>query len=169
MIIFGGSAGSLDVLLKMLPHFPRGDVAYVVVLHRRADVDHLLQALFQKRTTLEVVEVEDKEVIDRNTIYLAPPGYHLLFESRREFALDSSEKIHFSRPSIDATFESASEVFAEKTIAILLSGANADGAQGLLQVRRAGGITIAQDPTDAEVSYMPEQAIAINAQMHILK
>lgn len=117
---------------------------------------------------MRVIEVEDKEPILPDIVYLAPPGYHLLVEDRTLFSLDASEKVHFSRPSIDATFESAAAVFGTDTIAVLLSGANADGADGLKTVRIAGGLALVQSPETAEVAYMPEQAILIGASSHVV-
>ena len=100
-----------------------------------------------------------KEVILPGTIYIAPPDYHLLFEDENSFSLDASEKINHSRPSIDIAFESAAEVFGSSLIGILLSGANADGAEGLKKISQAGGYTIVQDPLTADVGFMPQQAL----------
>ena len=66
---------------------------------------------------------------------------------------------HYSRPSIDVTFESVAETCGDKTIGILLSGANADGAAGMAKIRQMGGYTIVQDPATADVGYMPQQAL----------
>lgn len=107
----------------------------------------------------KVKEVEDKDHIQPCYIYIAPADYHLLLENQYLFSLDSSEKVYYSRPSIDVTFESVAEVFGSSAIGILLSGANADGAQGLSKIKQAGGFTIVQDPKSAEVDYMPKQAI----------
>ena len=115
--------------------------------------------MFSSRTKLKVKEVEDKDYILPGHVYIAPPDYHLLLEDENTFSLDASEKIYFSRPSIDVTFESVAEVFGAAVIGILLSGANADGAIGLSKIQQAGGFTIVQDPESAEVDYMPRQAI----------
>jgi two-component system chemotaxis response regulator CheB len=69
-----------------------------------------------------------------------------------------SEKVNFCRPSIDVTFESAADVYGKSMLCILLSGANADGVQGLKAARDKGGFIVVQDPASAEVSYMPQQA-----------
>ena len=168
IVLLGGSAGSLEVILKLLPDLPVMGACYVVVVHRRSDHDTMLAELLARRTTMRVIEVEDKEPIFPDIVYLAPPGYHLLVEDRTLFSLDASEKVHFSRPSIDATFESAAAVFGTDTIAVLLSGANADGADGLKTVRIAGGLALVQSPETAEVAYMPEQAILIGASSHVV-
>jgi two-component system chemotaxis response regulator CheB len=75
--------------------------------------------------------------------------------------LDSSERIHFSRPSIDVTFESVAEVFKTAVTGVLLSGANTDGGLGLVTIKKMGGTSIVQDPATADVGYMPQQAIML--------
>jgi two-component system chemotaxis response regulator CheB len=109
------------------------------------------------------ISVRYKEVICANTIYIAPANYHTLIENEKQFSLDVSEPVWYSKPSIDVTFESAADVFKQKCTAILLSGANQDGAQGLLALRKNGSLTIAQDPADAEMPDMPNAALNINA------
>jgi two-component system chemotaxis response regulator CheB len=162
MIMIGGSAGSLDIILKIVTDLPiNKNYACVIIVHRKSSSESILQDLFSSKTLLPVKEVEDKEVIVPGTIYLAPADYHLLFENKTTFSLDASEKVHFSRPSIDVSFESASQVFAKSAVGVLLSGANADGAAGLEKIEAAGGLIIIQDPETADVSYMPEQGLKL--------
>lgn len=169
MVVIGGSAGSLDAVLKITAALPPASgAAFVIVLHRKANGESILTGLLSLRTSLPVREVEDKEDLFPNVIYVAPPDYHLLLEDRKTFSLDCSEKLHFSRPSIDILFEAAAEIFGPSCMGILLSGANADGASGLKKIRTAGGHTVAQEPSSAEVSFMPQQAIAVNAAAKIL-
>lgn len=157
--IIGGSAGSLDVLLKVLPalhsllSFP-----IIIVLHRKRGTDNVLTSLLSSKTELPVKEVEEKEKINRSTIYIAPSDYHLLIETNKTFSLDASEKINFSRPSIDVIFQSAAEVYLENLICLLLSGSNNDGIEGLKKVKENGGAALIQNPLSAAVAYMPEQA-----------
>ena len=103
--------------------------------------------------------VEDKTLLEPGYIYIAPPDYHLLFEKNKYLALDISEKVNHSRPSIDVSFESAAEVYKSSLIAILLSGSNSDGTKGLKAVQQFGGKIIVQKPSSAEMSYMPNYAI----------
>jgi two-component system chemotaxis response regulator CheB len=105
-----------------------------------------------------VREVEEKENILPSCVYLAPADYHVLIENDETFTLDYSEKLNFSRPSIDVSFISAAMVYHEKLTGILLSGANEDGAEGLKEIREQGGHTIIQHPDEAMVNYMPLQA-----------
>jgi two-component system chemotaxis response regulator CheB len=164
MVVIGGSAGSLDVLLSIIDGLPLSlQATIVVVVHRKSGPESLLPDLLSARTHLTVKEVEDKEPILPGSIYVAPPDYHLLIEDAHSFSLDCSEKVHYSRPSIDITFESAAVQFGPALIGVLLSGANADGAEGLLRIREAEGFTIVQDPKTAEIDFMPRQAIVQGA------
>jgi two-component system, chemotaxis family, protein-glutamate methylesterase/glutaminase len=168
LLIIGGSAGSLEVILEVLPSLRHDlDYAILLVLHRRSG-DSLLTGLLSDKTRLEVKEAEEKEAIRPGVIYIAPADYHLLVEKDKTLSLDYSEKIHYSRPAIDASYETAAEAYGPLLIGVLLSGANADGAEGLLQIKQAGGLTIVQDPNEASVSYMPQQAIEKNAATKIL-
>ncbi|MBC7903631.1 MAG: chemotaxis protein CheB [Gemmatimonadaceae bacterium] len=158
-IVVGGSAGSLEIVLKIAEALPLAGIVCILVVHRRNDPDSALAHLIAAKSKLKVREVEDKETIAGDVIYLAPPDYHLLVETDVNFALDASEKVHFSRPSIDVCFESAAAIYGDALIGVLLSGANADGAAGLKMIRDAGGFCIVQNPATAEVPYMPQQAI----------
>lgn len=169
LIVIGGSAGSLDVLFRLLPVL-RPDFPYpiVIVLHRRANVDTMLTELLGMKTKLQLSEPEDKDPIRPGWIYLAPGDYHILFEKDASISLDYSEKVAYSRPSIDVAFQSAADAFGEKVTGILLSGANADGTEGLRRIRETGGTTIAQLPQSAEVAFMPQQAISNDLADYIL-
>lgn len=168
IILIGGSAGSLQVLLRTLPQLPSALLLpVVVVLHRRASSNSSLESVLQAHSSLPVKEAEDKEEIMAGKIYVAPSDYHLLIERNKTFTLDFSEKVNFSRPSIDVTFESAADIFGYRTIGILLSGANADGASGIRMINKRGGLTAVQDPGTSASPYMPQKALEAGAQ-HII-
>ncbi len=160
MMILGGSAGALQVVIAILEQLPAApEFPIVIVLHRGNPGDSVLADLLSFKTTVPIREVEDKEKIEKGVIYLAPADYHLLIESEKEFSLDYSEKINFSRPSIDVTFECAAAVFGEGVTGILLSGANHDGSKGLVAIKKSGGITVVQHPDSARMPVMPQSAI----------
>lgn len=160
VVVIGGSAGSLEVVMAIIASLPADPRAIVIiVVHRKNDSESVLEHLLSHKTRLPVTEVEDKEPIIANAVYIAPPDYHLLMENEANFSLDTSEKVHYSRPSIDVTFESVAETFGDRVIGILLSGSNADGANGLAVIKDRGGYTIVQDPSSADVGFMPQQAI----------
>jgi len=162
-IVIGGSSGSIDFLLKLLPTLQAPlSLVIILVLHRKNSIESTLAELFSSKTPIPVKEVEDKDVAEPGTIYVAPADYHLLIEKNHEFSLDISEKVNFSRPSLDVTFESAAEVYGNTLVGVILSGANADGSNGLKAVKQRGGLIVAQKPETAQVAYMPEQAILNN-------
>lgn len=98
-------------------------------------------------------------MLENGRLYIAPPDYHLLIEKDHSLSLDGYEKVLWSRPSIDVTFQSAAEIFGKKVLGILLSGANNDGASGLEYIKKAGGTTIIQHPDNAEIPVMPQAAL----------
>ena len=167
-LIIGGSAGSLDVLLEIFPAL-RNDIRFpiILVVHRKASNESLLTDLLKSRTTLAVGEAEEKEFLIPGKVFIAPADYHMLIEEDRSISLDYSEKINYSRPSIDVTFQSAAEVFKEKLVCILLSGSNADGVEGLKSVNNYGGSVVIQNPNSAIMPYMPQQAV-INVKPHVI-
>ena len=118
----------------------------------------MLTDLLVSKTKLAVKEIEEKEIIQNATLYISPPNYHLLIENNKTFSLDASEKVNYSRPSIDVTFESAAEVYVENLVCLLLSGSNSDGTRGLQKVKENGGMVIIQNPASAIVPFMPEYA-----------
>ncbi|MDQ1094966.1 MULTISPECIES: chemotaxis protein CheB [Chryseobacterium] len=160
LMVIGGSAGSLQVILEMVKKLD-SPIAFpiLVVVHRKAHSVSILPALLQQFSPVDVIEIEDKTDIDVNGIYIVPADYHLLFESKNSVALDSSEKLNYSRPSIDVTFKSAAEMYGENLTGVLLSGANADGVEGLNYIKRNKGQVWIQDPETAEVRYMPQYAV----------
>lgn len=159
VIIIGGSAGSINVLLKILPLLVT-DIAVplILVVHRKSSDGTLLETLLQLKTNIKVFEVEDKMPIQSNCIYLAPANYHLLIEKEKTFTLDYSEKVNFSRPNIDVCMESVVNVYGNKVIGILLTGANNDGATGMKMINDAGGYTIIQSPDSCLFPLMPLHA-----------
>lgn len=147
----------MSAILSRLPAgFP---LPIVVVLHQHRKYESRMHEIFARKCLLKVKEADEKEMLVPGTVYLAPPNYHLLIERDRYLSLSIDEQVNFSRPSIDVTFVSAAESFRESLIGILLTGANQDGAEGILQIKRFGGLAIIEDPATAQVATMPQSAI----------
>jgi two-component system, chemotaxis family, protein-glutamate methylesterase/glutaminase len=164
LIVIGASWGGLRAVGEILAALPADtDAAVVVAQHRRVDtVNGGLAGLLQLRATLPVADVDDKAPIQRGQVYLAPPDYHLLIE-QGYFSLSKDEHVHYARPSIDVLFQSAADAYRERVIGVILTGANADGANGLAEVKRRGGVAVVQDPGTAERREMPAAALATTA------
>jgi len=170
LIIIGGSAGSFQVINQMLSKLPREfKIPIILVLHRLKHVRHgFVEALSQK-SSLPVVEPDDKTSIKPGNVYLAPANYHLFVEVNGRFALSTEEPVNHSRPAIDLSFKTTAYCFREKVIGIILSGANKDGAEGLKTIKQMGGLTIVQEPGEALIPVMPQAAIEKTGQVdHIL-
>lgn len=166
-VVIGGSAGSFKALMNLLPLLRPPLSPILMILHRKNDFESSLALLFSAHCGLRVKEAEDKEFLMGDTIYIAPPDYHLLVEEDGSLSLDRSEKVLFSRPSIDVTFLSAADAFGPRLMAVLLSGANGDGALGMKAVQKAGGATLVQDPKEAELPAMPKAALALISPTYI--
>lgn len=159
-VVIGASAGGVEALGWVLPAFRRdAGVAVLVVVHLPRERPSKLAEIFAPKSSLTVVEADDKEPISPGTIYFAPPDYHLLIDIGPQISLSSDELVHYSRPSIDVLFESAADIYRQRLLGIVLTGANDDGAAGLAAVARAGGRTLVQDPTSASASAMPLAAL----------
>lgn len=159
-IVIGASAGALEALSAILPELPRNfEVPILVVVHVPPDRHSLLSELLRAKCHVSVKEAEDKEPIVGGTVYFAPPDYHLLVEVERTLALSCDEPVLFSRPSIDVLFESAADAYGPALLAIILTGANHDGARGLQAVVASGGAALVQNPIGAFAPAMPDAAI----------
>ncbi|WP_433771258.1 chemotaxis protein CheB [Pseudomonas putida] len=168
-IVIGASAGGVEALLSILGELREGfALPIIVVLHLPNERRSQLTEVFARRVALPVREACDKTTIEAGTLYFASPGYHLSVELDRSFSLSLEERVHYSRPAIDYLFESAADAYGPSLAAVLLTGANRDGAQGLAQVKRHGGLTIVQDPDEAQVATMPQAALDIHQPDHIL-
>jgi two-component system chemotaxis response regulator CheB len=160
LVVVGGSAGAIEVLGQIAQRLTLGFApAMAVVVHMAQDARPMLHEILAGPGRPPMKLAEDKEPIVPGTLYFAVPGYHLLVEADRTFALSVDEPEHFSRPAIDVLFESAAEAYGERVAGIVLSGANADGAAGLRAICEAGGVGIVQRPDEAEVPVMPEAAL----------
>jgi two-component system chemotaxis response regulator CheB len=159
-VAVGASAGGIDALFALLAGLqPPLAAALVVVLHLPEQQESLLPQLFAQRTALPVQEAQPNAPVQPGTIYFAPPGYHLLVEAERSFALSCDAPELFSRPANDVLFESCADGYGDRQVGIVLTGANEDGARGLATIKARGGLTAVQDPQEAVHAAMPIAAI----------
>jgi len=159
-VVIGASAGAVEALGILLPALPATlRIPVIIVVHVPGNRQSLLSELFAPKCALPVREAEDKLPVSEGTIWFAPAGYHLLIERDRSFALSVDELVNYSRPSIDVLFESAADVYKSGLLALVLTGANHDGAAGAAAVHEAGGLVAVQDPKTAAASAMPTFSI----------
>ena len=159
-IVIGASAGGIEALSRLLPALPARLLAPVfVVLHLPRDRRSLLVEIFAPKCAVPVREAEDKDPVAAGTVYFAPPDYHLLVDSGPQLSLSVDDPVHYSRPSIDVLFQSAADIYQSRLLGMVLTGGNQDGAAGLAAVRAAGGLTLVQDPAEAQLALMPRSAL----------
>ena len=162
IVVIGGSAGSFSVVLDMLSKIrPDFSIPIVFCLHRLKYVRTGIVEGLSLKSNLKIVEPDDKEKIQNNMVYIAPSNYHLFIEYDETFSLSTEYAYNYSRPAIDYTLSSAGLTFREKTLGILLTGANNDGAQGLKDIHDKNGYTIVQDPLTCDVPTMPKSALKL--------
>jgi two-component system chemotaxis response regulator CheB len=144
------------------------NIPIIIVQHIGPYSDGQWIKFLNEKSSLEIKEADEKEKIEKGTIYIAPPNYHLLIEKDKTFSLTIDERVSFARPSIDVLFESAAEAYKNKLIGIVLTGSNHDGTKGIKRIKECGGLAIIQDPKTAESAYMPQSAIAAIVPDYIL-
>jgi len=167
-IVIGASAGGLQALSSILSALPeKYTLPVIIVQHRAKEEKDLLENILQQKCRIKIKQADEKELITSGRVYFAPANYHLLVERNRTFSLSSDETVNYSRPSIDVLFETAAEVYEKRLVAIVLTGSNNDGANGVKVVRSQGGLTIVQNPGEAQYPAMPVASIGTGAVNHI--
>jgi two-component system, chemotaxis family, protein-glutamate methylesterase/glutaminase len=168
-VVIGASAGGIEALTVLLPALPAGLRPPVfVVLHLPRDRPSVLVEIFTPKCAVPIREAEDKESVMAGTVYFAPNNYHLLVDNGPQLALSADDPVHHSRPSIDVLFESAIEIYNDRLLGIILSGANEDGAAGLAAIHDAGGITVVQSPRTARAPHMALSALKLRQADRVL-
>jgi len=158
LVAIGCSWGGLAALSRILDALPRRLDAAIVVAQHRGPEESRLQTMLDGRSQLPVHEAEGKDELRGGSVFLAPPGYHVLVEPGR-LALSTEAPVNHARPSLDVLFETAADAYGHDCVGVVLTGASADGAAGLQRICDAGGVAIVQQPETAERREMPEAAL----------
>jgi len=163
IVVVGCSMGGMHALSIILGSLPKDfPLPIVVVQHRYRTSSEDLPDYYRRHAAINVVDADDKQWLHPGCAYLAPANYHLLVdkaEGHGELSLSVDDAVAYSRPSIDVLFESAAEAYGAGVIALILTGANSDGARGAVHIKRRGGFIAVQDPATAEAPAMPQAAI----------
>lgn len=169
-IVIGGSAGSFQGVTRILSGIPKDfELPIIMCLHRLKHVRNGFVEALSIKSVKEITEPTDKESIKKGGVYLAPSNYHLSVELGNRFSLSTEDMVNNSRPAIDITLETAAYVYKQKLVGILLSGANRDGAIGMMKIRQRGGMTIVQEPEECMIDTMPKAALQLTEIDHVLK
>lgn len=163
------STGGIEALRAVLRCLPDTFAAPVLVVqHTASDDAKALCEVLASGSALPVIEAESRQPVIAGCVYLAPPGYHLLVEPGPRLALSVDDKVCHVRPSANILFETAADVWRGGLIGVVLTGANDDGAEGMLAIRSRRGLAIMQLPEEAEMGEMPRAAIARAGADHVL-
>ena len=170
LIVIGASAGGVNALRGLLGAM--GDqikVPVVICKHLAPGDEKGVVTVLKYSSAVDVELAEDKQPLKAGTVYVAPGNYHLQIERRGWLSLSIDERVCHCRPAIDVLFETAANAYKKDVVAIVLTGANEDGAEGVRAVKAHGGTVIVQASDEAEVSIMPLAAIATGCADYILK
>ena len=163
MVGLGASAGGLDAFRRLFTALPAGTgMAFILIQHLDPTHVSMMVDLLAGHTPMTVQQAADGMPIEREHLYLIPPGVYL---SIRDGALRLSEphERHGARLPFDFFLRSLADEFGERAICVILSGTGGDGSLGLKAVKEKGGLVIVQDPDDAEYDGMPRSAIMTGA------
>jgi len=168
LVAVGASLGGLKACELLLSGLPATfSLPIVIVQHRRPEGDGRISEILRGRTPLCVCEPEDKQELIGGTVYIAPPGYHLLVE-RGLFELSTEAAVLYARPSVDVLFESVADAYGEGALGVILTGSNEDGVRGAVRIKRAGGTVWVQDPKTAEDDCTIRAVLAVKAADEVL-
>jgi two-component system CheB/CheR fusion protein len=160
LVGLGGSAGAITAIKQYLEAAPvDAGIAYAVVLHLSPEHESILPEMFQRCTTMPVHQAEDGQKVEADTVYVIPPGKHLTV-TEGHLRLTPLDRVKGRRVAVDMFLRSLADTHGPHGIAIVFSGADGDGALGLKRIKERGGLTIAQEPDEAEHTGMPCSAIA---------
>lgn len=169
-VVMGVSTGGVAALKTLLGALPADfPIPLLIATHITPDADDGLAVLLDTVCPIRVKEADEQELMIPATVYLAPANYHLLVERSGNLALSIDPPVNFARPSVDVLFESAAEVYGPALIGIILTGAGYDGSKGLLKIQMSGGLTIVQNPADAEMDSMPRSALQLLKADHVVQ
>jgi hypothetical protein len=161
IVVMGASAGGLRAVSMVLQSLPRDFAAAIfVVIHTGPRSPGLLPGILSRAGPLTARFPSDGEAIVPGRVYVAPPNRHLVLAPDRRVRLDDGPLEHGARPAVDPLFRSAARVFGSRAVGVVLSGGGDDGAVGLATIKAAGGVAVVQEPSEAEQSGMPREALA---------
>ncbi len=167
IVVIGASTGGPRALQRILSQLPEDFPAPIVVIqHMASGFTQGLAEWLGGETLLRVALAQDGEGLAAGRVYIAPDGRHLI-PNPRVIRLEDSPKT-LPMPSVDVTMHAAARNFGRRAIGVLLTGMGSDGAHGLLAIRGAKGITIAQDQSSSTIFGMPRAAIELGAAQQVL-
>jgi two-component system chemotaxis response regulator CheB len=170
IIVIGTSAGGIEALRQLVRGLPSGFPASLfVVCHLPADSRSVLPELLSRAGPLLATHPANGDEFLPGHIYVAPPDHHLLLGPDAGIRLNRGARENNHRPAADPLFRSAARYYGSRGIGVVLTGALQDGTAGLLAIRASGGLAIVQDPGDALIAAMPQNAERIAGADHVVR
>jgi two-component system chemotaxis response regulator CheB len=170
LILIGASTGGTQAIEALLTRMPADSPPILIVQHMPAQFTKAFATRLNTVCPMQVVEAQGGEPVKRGVAYVAPGDYHMMVEAagvELRIVVRSGPPVHYQRPAVDVLFHSAAKLRSIRTVTLLLTGMGADGADGMLALRHAGSVTIAEDEQSCVVFGMPKEAIARGAAVHI--
>jgi two-component system CheB/CheR fusion protein len=156
----GASAGGIAPLQQFFGDMdPESGLAFVVVMHLSPDHESNLASILQLRTSMPVTQVNEGVKVQPNHVYVIPPNHQLTFEDSTLHLLPPQQPLG-RRVTIDLFFRTLAQAYGQRAVCVILSGTDSDGVIGLKHIRAQGGLSIVQDPNEAEHESMPSTAIS---------
>jgi len=159
VIVIGASAGGMMPLIDLCAAIPADiPAAVAVVVHLHPLHESRLGSIMALHSAVKVVQTTEPRRMERGTVYVAPPDMHMQIVGDW-IRFDRGPKAHYTRPAVDPLFTSAAKEYGSAVVGVLLSGRGQDGVAGLVAVKECGGISLVQDPAEAEFPSMPQSAM----------
>ena len=168
VILIGASTGGPRALQTVLRGMPPLDASIVLVQHMPEYISGPFRNTLAGLTEMQVVIATDRMGLEPGTVYIAPGGIHLTLEGNTQLRLVQGPKVCFVRPSIDVAMQSLQQKPGSRIIGVILTGMGQDGAEGITHIKKAGGITIAQDEKSSTIYGMPRAAVHTGSVDHVL-
>jgi len=170
IIAIGASTGGTEAIKKVLMRLPHNSPGVVVVQHMPAQFTASFAQRLDDLCQMNVVEARNGDLVTNGRVLIAPGNYHMVFKrsgARYYVEVKTGPLVHYQRPAADVLFRSVARYAGANAIGIILTGMGKDGAAGLLDMKKAGAITIGQDEKSCVVFGMPKEAIKMGAVDHV--
>jgi two-component system, chemotaxis family, protein-glutamate methylesterase/glutaminase len=159
IVVIGASAGGPRVLRTLFQGMPRLRAGVIVVQHMPRFINDSLRDSLAAETTMRVVLARNGDAIENGTVYVAPSEVHLVVRHNRTIRLAHGEKVNYVCPAVDVTMNSLAMELGASFVGVVMTGMGRDGADGVMHVKRIGGVTLAQDEATSSIFGMPKEAI----------
>ncbi len=170
IIAIGASTGGTEAITRVLTRLPQNFPGVVVVQHMPAQFTTSFSERLNQLCRMQVSEAKTGDTVTNGKVLIAPGNFHMMLKrsgARYYVEVKNGPLVHYQRPAVDILFKSVARYAGANAIGILLTGMGKDGAAGMLEMKEAGAVTIAQDEASCIVFGMPKEAIAIGAVDHV--